>query len=210
MITVHHLNNSKSQRVLWVLEELELDYEIVFYERQPSFAAPDELKQIHPLGKAPVVEIDGYVMAESGAVVEYLAQKYGDEYFSPRCDSALYPKYLEMLHYPEGSLSPPLLDALFDHMLQIDHHVFTGFIAQRVQSHLSYVSGLLSNSDYLLGDNFSAADLQISFNLQGANARGSLDAFPNLQDFLARMEARPAYLRAIEKGGAFNLGFSRS
>lgn len=210
MIKVHHLNNSKSQRVLWALEELGLDYEIVFHKRQANFMAPDGLQDIHPLGKAPVVEIDGYVMAESGAVVEYLAQKYGDEHFSPKPDSPLYARYLEMLHYPEGSLSPPLLDALFDGMLQIGNEVFTGFIAQRVQNHLSYVEGLLEDKAFLVGDQFSAADLQITFNLQGADASGVLAHYKNLTDFVSRMESRPAYLRAIEKGGPFNLKVLRS
>ena len=209
MITVHHLNNSKSQRVLWALEELNLDYKIVSYQRQPSFAAPEDIREIHPLGKAPVVEIDGYVMAESGAVVQYLAEKHGDKHFSPRPDSPLYARYLEMLHYPEGSLSPPLLDALFDGALQIGHEAFSQFIAQRVGNHLSYVDGMLEDADYLVGEHFSAADLQITFNLQGAAASGVLKSYPNLTDFVARMEARPAYISSIEKGGPFDLSFSR-
>lgn len=208
MIKVHHLNNSRSQRVLWLLEELSLDYEIIQYQREPSFAAPDELQSIHPLGKAPVVDVGGYIMAESGAVVEYLVQKYGAGKLSPAMDSPDYPKYLEMLHYPEGSLSLPLLDLLFDRMLQINNEQFTAYSMQRAQNQLSYVNGLLEGQNYLLGDEFSAADIQITFNLQGAEASGLLAEYKNIADFIERMEARPAYIRAIEKGGPFNLKFS--
>lgn len=209
-ITVHHLNNSKSQRVLWALEELELDYDIVFHKRQPNFAAPDVIKNIHPLGKAPVVLIDDYVMAESGAVVQYLIERFGKGRFMPDPSSILYAKYIELMHYPEGSLSPPLLDQLFIRMLPIVDETFKGFTAQRVYNHLSYVNGLLNGQDYLVGNEFSGADVQITFNLQGANVRGGLKGFDNLQSYVVRMEARPAYRRAIEKGGEFDLGFNKS
>lgn len=207
MIKVHHLNNSKSQRILWALEELGLDYEIEHYSRQPSFAAPESLKDIHPLGKAPVTEIDGVVMAESGAVVHYLVERYGADKFAPKASSPSYAKYLELMHYPEGSLSPPLLDALFDKMLKIGNPQFTEFTQQRILTHLSYVNSLLEGRDYLVDNQFSAADLQITFNLQGAQASGVLSHFVNLDSFVERMEARPAYRRAIEKGGEFNLRF---
>lgn len=209
MITVHHLNNSRSQRVLWLLEELALEYEIVFYQRQPSFAAPDDLKNIHPLGKAPVVAIDDYVMAESGAVVQYLAGRYGQGRLAPAEDSPLYAMYIEMLHYSEGSLAPPLLDALYSRMLQINHDQFTAMTQQRVLNQLAYVDGLLEGKDYLVGNDFTAADLQITFNLQGAKSAGALVNFDNLNSFVTRMESRPAYKKAIERGGDFNLNFGQ-
>lgn len=208
MIKVHHLNNSKSQRILWALEELGLEYEIEHYQRQPSFAAPEELKEIHPLGKAPIVEIDGTVMAESGAVVQYLVERYGKGLLVPDVSSSSYAKYMELMHYPEGSLSPPMLDALFDRMLNIGNEQFTDFTRQRVVQHLAYVNGLLEGHDYLIDNVFTAADLQITFNLQGAKSSGALNHFTNLVKFVERMEARPAYLRAIEKGGDFSLSFS--
>ena len=207
MIKVHHLNNSKSQRILWALEELGLEYEIEHYTRQVSFAAPDELKKIHPLGKAPVTEIDGLVMAESGAVVHYLVERYGQGALAPSKDSLSYGKYLELMHYPEGSLSPPMLDALFDKMLNIGNAQFTEFTQQRVINHLSYVNGMLEGCDYFIDNKFSAADLQITFNLQGAQTSGALSHFSNLAAFVERMEARPAYVKSIEKGGKFNLNF---
>lgn len=209
MIKVHHLNNSKSQRILWALEELELDYDIVFHQRQPTFAAPESLKAIHPLGKAPVVEIDGHLMAESGAVVQYLVDRYGNGRLAPASDSPLYAHYLEMMHYPEGSLSPPLADALFDRMLHINNEQFSDFTQQRIASHLNYVDSLLSGHDYLVGDKFSAADIQISFSLQGAKASGALSDFNNLQQYVSRMEARRAYQKSVAKGGAFDLSFKR-
>ncbi len=208
-IKVHHLNNSKSQRILWALEELELDYEIIAYKRQPSFAAPDDIKAIHPLGKAPVVELDDLVMAESGAVVQYLIERFGNGKFMPTRDSMAYAKYIELMHYPEGSLSPPLLDQLFIRMLPINDETFKGFTQQRVANHLGYVNGLLEGQDYLIDNQFSGADLQVTFNLQGANAGGGLRHYPNLESFVQRMEARPAYQRSIAKGGEFDLGFKR-
>jgi glutathione S-transferase len=208
-IKVHHLNNSKSQRILWALEELGLDYEIVFYKRQPSFAAPDDIKNIHPLGKAPVVEIDDFVMAESGAVVQYLIERYGEGKFMPDRSSSSYAKYIELMHYPEGSLSPPLLDQLFIRMLPVEDETFKGFTQQRVMNHLSYVDGLLEGQDYLIDNEFSGADLQLTFNLQGANAGGGLRHYKNLEAFVQRMEARQAYQRSIDKGGEFSLGFKK-
>ena len=209
-ITVHHLNNSKSQRILWTLEELGLEYELITHQRQPSFAAPDAIKSIHPLGKAPVVIIDEMVMAESGAVVQYLIEQYAADRLMPSRDSKLYGRYLEFMHYPEGSLSPPLLDRLFIRMLNVEHPAFNGFTTQRIQEHLSYVEGLLTDNEYLVGDTFSGADIQITFNLQGANVGGGLASFPNLSAFVERMESREAYQRAIEKGGPFDLSFKPS
>ncbi len=208
-ITVHHLNNSKSQRILWALEELGLDYDIVFHKRQPTFAAPDDLKDIHPLGKAPVVEIDDYVMAESGAVVQYLIDRYGQGRFMPSRDSASYAKYIELMHYPEGSLSAPLLDQLFIRMLPIKDEAFQAFTKQRVMNQLNYVDGLLEGQDYLIDNEFSGADLQLTFNLQGMYAAGALSHYKNLEAFVERMEARDAYKRSIEKGGELNLGFKK-
>jgi glutathione S-transferase len=207
-ITVHHLNNSKSQRVLWALEELGLDYEIVFYKRNPGFAPP-ELKQVHFLGKAPVVEIDGKVMAESGAIVEFLVARWGKGRLAPEPDSADYGHYLEMLHYPEGSFSMPAVWPLFFGAFQVENPGFIAYADQQIASQLDYVSKLLQPTGWLVGSDFTAADLQIAFILQTCRGLGRLEGRPGLQAYLAKLEARPAYQRAVERGGPFDLSFGR-
>jgi glutathione S-transferase len=207
-ITVHHLNNSKSQRVLWLLEELGLDYEIVFYRRDQGFAPP-EMKKIHPLGKAPAVVIDGKVMAESGAIVELLAGRYGAGTLAPTPDSDDYPQYLELLHYAEGSASMPVVMPLFLGAFQVDSAMFHDYALRQIGLQLDYVTSLLEGGDYLAGNRFTAADLQIAFILQTARGLGCLDDRLSLLAYLDRLEARPAYKRAIEKGGPFDLSFGR-
>jgi glutathione S-transferase len=208
-ITVHHLNNSKSQRVLWVLEELGLDYEIVFYQRDQGFAPP-EMKKVHPLGKAPSVVIDGKVMAESGAIVELLAQRYGQGTLAPTPDSDDYPQYLELLHYAEGSASMPMVMPLFMGAFQVQNETFQGYAEGQISLQLDYVTDLLNRSEYLVGNRFTAADLQIAFILQTARGLGFLQGREPLLAYLDRLEARPAYQRAIEKGGPFDLSFGRT
>jgi glutathione S-transferase len=207
-IVVHHLNNSKSQRVLWALEELGLDYEIVFYYRNPGFAPP-EMKKVHPLGKAPAVVIDGAVMAESGAIVEYLVDRYGAGTLAPDRTSPLYGHYLEMMHYPEGSFSMPVVFPLFIGAFGVRSEAFESYAKQQIALHLDYVSGLLEGRDYLIDDRFTAADLQIAFILQTARGLGFLEDRQDLTAYVAGLEDRPAYKRAIEKGGPFDLSFGR-
>jgi glutathione S-transferase len=207
-ITVHHLDNSKSQRVLWALEELGLAYEIVFYKRNPGFAPP-EMKQVHPLGKAPAVVIDGVVMAESGAIVEYLVDRHGAGTLAPDRSSPHYGHYLEMMHYPEGSFSMPVVFPLFIGAFGVQSEAFQGYAQQQIALQLDYVSGLLKGHDYLVEDRFTAADLQIAFILQTARGLGFLADRPDLLAYVARLEDRPAYQRAIEKGGPFDLSFGR-
>jgi glutathione S-transferase len=207
-IVVHHLNNSKSQRVLWVLEELGLEYEIMFYKRNPGFAPP-EMKQVHPLGKAPAVVIDGVVMAESGAIVEYLVDRYGSGTLAPDRSSAHYGHYLEMMHYPEGSFSMPVVFPLFIGAFGVQSEAFQGYAQSQIALQLDYVSGLLKDRDYLVDNRFTAADLQITFILQTARGLGFLGDRPDLLAYVGRLEDRPAYKRAIEKGGPFDLSFGR-
>ncbi|MDB5397029.1 MAG: glutathione S-transferase [Rhodospirillales bacterium] len=207
-IVVHHLNNSKSQRILWVLEELGLDYEIKFYQRNPGFAPP-EMKQVHPLGKAPAVEIDGSVMAESGAIVEYLVDRHGAGKLAPDRASPQYGHYLEMMHYPEGSFSMPVVFPLFIGAFGVKSDAFQAYAESQIALQLDYVSLLLTGYDYLVDNRFTAADLQITFILQTARGLGFLGARPVLGDYLDRLEARPAYKKAIEKGGPFDLSFGR-
>ena len=209
MITVHHLNNSKSQRILWLLEELGLDYEIVHYTRQPTLAAPPEMKNVHPLGKAPIVEIDGKIMAESGAVVEFIVQKYGNGRLAPDPESEDYGHYLEMLHYPEGSANTPFFLNLIVNLMGLSGTPLEAYATDSMALHLGYMEGLLEGKDYFVGDDFTAADVQMSFGLFGSVVRGGLDGYPNLAAFVARMQARPAFKKSIERGGPFDLGFGQ-
>lgn len=209
MIVVHHLNNSKSQRILWLLEELELNYEIKHYKRMPSGMAPPEMQKAHPLGKAPIVEVDGAVMAESGAVVQYILERQGGGRLMPEPASPEYPRFLELLHYAEGSISPPIIMVLLSNLMKVDNPTFNGMTNNMVRTHLDFVESALGATDYFVGDKFSAADIQITFILQMASGQGLLDSRSRLRDYLARMEERPAYKRAIEKGGPFDVSFGR-
>jgi len=207
-IVVHHLNNSKSQRVLWVLEELGLDYEIKYYQRNPGFAPP-EMKLIHPLGKAPAVEIDDTVMAESGAIVEFLVDRYGAGKLAPDHASPHYAHYLEMMHYPEGSASMPVVFPLFIGAFGVESEAFSGYAQQQIALQLDYISALLKGHEYLVDNTFSAADLQLAFILQTARGLGFLQGRQDILDYVARLEVRPDYKRAIERGGPFDLSFGR-
>jgi glutathione S-transferase len=220
-IVVHHLNNSRSQRVLWLLEELGLDYEVKRYERDPeTMRAPAELRQIHPLGKAPVVTDGDLVLAETGAIIEYLVDKYGDGRLAPAPGTPERLRYTYWLHYAEGSaMSPLLLKLIFGRMesgpAPFFVRPFAKAIARKVQAmvvdpqlklHLDYLEGELAKAPWFVGDEFSAADIMMSFPLEGAASRGGLDERrPKLMDFLARIHERPAYKKALERGGPYAL-----
>ena len=219
MITVHHLNNSRSQRVLWLLEELGLDYTVVRYQRDAkTMLAPPELRKIHPLGKSPVVVDGEHVLAESGAILEYLVERYdAARRFAPSPGTAEHLRYRYWLHYAEGSAMPPmLLSLVFSRIRQapmpffakpIAHRIadkaMTGFVGPQVKLHLDYMEGELARHDWFAGGSFSAADVQMSFPLEAAQARGGLTAatHPRLTDWLSRIRARPAYQRAVQRGG---------
>lgn len=205
MITVHHLDNSRSQRILWLLEELALEYQIVFYKRQPIGLAPPELKQVHPLGKAPVVDLDGQLVAESGAAIELITQRYGGGRLMPDPASPDYVRYVELLHYPEGSASLPLGMLLFGTVFRIDNPGYKSYVAGQVELHLSYIEGLLAGREFAIGDQLSAADIQLTFTLQQARRSKLIEERAALLAYVARMEARPAFKRSVEKGGAFTL-----
>jgi len=203
MIRVHHLNNSRSQRVLWLLEEIGAPYEIIRYQRKPNMLAPEELKRVHPLGKSPVIEDDGKKFAETGLIVEYLVERYGPDLAPPR-DSELYWRYKYWLHYAEGSLMPPLLLKLVIDRLGLLGRPARGFVKSQLKLHLDYLEAELSSAPWFVGERFSAADIMLSFPLEAARDRAGLDQTrPKLIDFLERIHARPAYQRAIKKGGAY-------
>ena len=221
MIIVHHLNNSRSQRILWLLEELGLDYEIKKYQRDPkTMLAPPELRAVHPLGKSPVIGDGDTVVAESGAIIEYLTERYGKGRFVPPAGSPEKLRYTYFLHYAEGSAMTPLLMKLvFDRVESspmpffvkpiargIAQKVKSSYVLPQIVQHLKYLEGELANRDWFAGSEFTAADIQLSFVLEAAGARGGLDEkYPKLNGFLKRIHARPAYQRALERGGKYEL-----
>ncbi|RSZ41185.1 MULTISPECIES: glutathione S-transferase [unclassified Variovorax] len=222
MLTVHHLNNSRSQRVLWLLEELELPYEIVHYQRDPqTMLAPASLRAIHPLGKSPVVTTDdGQTLAESGAIIETLIERYGNGRLAPAADSPDALRYRYWLHFAEGTaMSPLLLKLVFDRLETAKMPFFakpiakaiaaktkSAFINPNIASHLNYMEAELGKSEWFAGDAFTGADIQMSFVVEASRARGGLDAKrPKLLAYLERIHARPAYKRALERGGPYEL-----
>lgn len=207
MITVHHLDNSRSQRILWLLEELELPYEIVQYKRNSETRlAPPELKAVHPLGKSPVIVDDGVTVAESGAIIEYVARKHAGGRLSVGENDPSWPKYLHWMHFAEGSAMLPLLLALYVGRIGEAGAPLHPRIFGEIANHLAYVNAHLEGRDFLVANQFTAADIQNVFVLEAANAAGRLADYPHLTRYLAAMHARPAYQRAIEKGGPYALG----
>ena len=221
-LTVHHLNNSRSQRVLWLLEELNLPYEIKFYARDTAtMLAPPELSAVHPLGKSPVLTDGDLVVAESGAILEYLVDRYGQGRLKPEDNSAeALLRYRYWLHYAEGSAMPPLLMKLvFDRIERgpmpffikpiakgIAAKVKGSFIQPSIDRHFNFIEAELGKSAWFAGDAFTAADVQMSFPLEAAAARGGPVAQqPRVTDFLKRIHARPAYQQALARGGPYDL-----
>jgi glutathione S-transferase len=216
MIVVHHLDNSRSQRILWMLEELGLDYEIKFYQRDPAtMQGPVSLRAVHPLGKSPVITDGGKTLAESGAILEYLTETYGAGRFTPPPGTPERLRYTYFLHYAEGSLMPLLLlKLLFGRMPErvpwlmrpvarmISAGADKSFITPQIANHFAFLEGELAQRDWFAGDAFSAADIQMSFPIEAAAARAGLGTGqPRLKAFVDRIQARPAYRRALEKGG---------
>jgi len=209
MIEVHHLNNSRSQRILWLLEELGMDYDIVSYQRDPvTHLAPPAIKVVHPLGKSPVIRDGGLVVAESGAIVEYLIGKYGHGRLAPADDfnSPDYVSYLQWLHFAEGSAMLPLLLKLYVSRLKEAGVPLAPRIESEIKNHFDYMSAALGDHDYFVANTFSAADIQLSFVLDAGGSRGPLKDYPNLVRLDERLRSRPAYKRAIERGGPYEVG----
>jgi len=207
MLQVHHLNNSRSQRILWLLEELGVPYEIVHYQRmQPVPLAPPELKKVHPLGKSPVITDDGNTIAESGAIVEYILEKYGDARMRPERGSPDHVKYIEWMHFAEGSAMLPLLMALYMRMLGDAAMMLRPRIDGEIANHLAYMESGLGEREFFVGNTLTGADIMLTFVLEAADTGGDgLKPYPALTRYLERMHERPAYQRAIEKGGPYAL-----
>ena len=220
MLTVHHLNNSRSQRVLWLLEELELPYEITHYQRDAkTMLAPASLRAIHPLGKSPVISDGERVIAETGAIIEYILEKYGDGRLQPKRDTDEALKFRYWLHYAEGSLMPLMVMKLvFGSVAKRPMPFFAKPIAKSIvagleraylgpqaRTQVSFVEAELQKTPWFAGEAFSAPDIQMSFPLEAATTRVPLDpaTYPKISAWLERIHARPAYKRALERGGEF-------
>jgi glutathione S-transferase len=220
MIVVHHLNNSRSQRVLWLLEELGVPYEVRRYERDPkTMLAPASLRAVHPLGKSPVIRDGDDVLAESAAIVEYLIERYGGGRFVPPAGTPERLRYRYWMHYAEGSVMPPLLMKLvFDRLESAPMPFFarpiargiakkakTSFVEPQIRAHLDFIEAELGKSEWFAGSELTGADIQMSFPLEAATIRAGLDASrPKLFGFLKRIHARPAYKKALERGGKYD------
>ncbi|MEH1910612.1 MAG: glutathione S-transferase [Nostoc sp.] len=210
MIVVHHLNNSRSQRVLWLLEELGIEYEIKFYERDPkTMLAPESLRQVHPLGKSPVITDADLTIAESGAIIEYVVDRYGNGRLVPASGTPEHLRYTYWLHYAEGSAMLPLvMQVVLNNFGAGDSNVVSGFVAPQIKLHFDYIEGELSKSTWFAGEEFTAADIQMSFPLELiAMRREEVESRPKLKEFIERIHARPAYKRALERGGTYDVSF---
>ena len=204
MIIVHHLNNSRSHRILWLLEELGVPYEIKRYQRDPNTnLAPPALKAINPLGKSPVIEDGPHVLIESGAIVDYLIRRHGEGRLQPDPATATYDEYVQWLHFAEGSAMLPLMLNLYVGRLGAAGAPLHPRIAAEVANYLGYLDQALGLTPYLVGDELSGADIQMSFIGEVAKAQGKLPAYPNLAAWVQRFQARPAYRKAVEQGGEY-------
>jgi glutathione S-transferase len=220
MITVHHLNNSRSQRVLWLLEELGLQYEVKRYQRDAqTMLAPPALRAVHPLGKSPVITDGDLVLAESGAIIEHLADRYGAGKLAPAFGSVERVRYLYWLHFAEGTAQPPLLlKLLFDRIKSkspllirpiaraIADRALGAYVLPNIARNMDFMESELGRDEWFAGPQFSAADIQMSFPIEALRVRGGLDGKrPRLMAFLDKIHSRPAYRRAVERGGKYEL-----
>ncbi len=220
MITVHHLDNSRSHRVLWLLEELGVPYEVKHYKREASLRAPASLRAVHPLGKSPTVTDGAETVAESGAILEFLIERHGQGRLAPRAGTPEHLRYRYWMHYAEGSFMPSLvLMLIFRQMPRqpmpmlarpvvrtLANTVIESFVQPQIDTHLSYVEGELGKTTWFAGSEYTAADIQMRFPVEAAAARGGLtSARPRTWSYLQRIRERPAYQRAIAKGGPLNL-----
>lgn len=220
MLVVHHLEKSRSQRILWLLEELGVPYEIRHYARDPATGlAPASLKAVHPLGKSPVITDEGRTIAESGAIIEYLLETHGDGRLKPAAGTPDRQRFTYWMHYAEGSLMPLLVMTLIFNRIErapwpvrpvakaISGKVRKAYLDPTLAAHQAFVEGELTDRPWFAGDTFSAADIQMSFPIEAMLARAPAnDPRPHCREFLGRIQARPAYQRALERGGPFEIG----
>lgn len=219
MIIVHHLNNSRSQRVLWLLEELGLEYQVKHYQRDAkTMLAPPELKAVHPLGKSPVITDGDLTVAESGAIIDYLMERYGKGRLVPAAGTPEMMRYTYWMHYAEGSMMPLLVMKLIFSVIPrrspaiirpiakaIVANVEKNFLGPNLRTHLDYIESELSKSTWFAGEEITAADVQMSFVMEASSARGPVGDRPKCTAFVKRIHERPAYQRALKKGGPYQL-----
>lgn len=217
MIKIHHLEHSRSQRILWLLEELSVPYQIVSYKRDPqTMLAPDTLRQVHPLGKSPVLEEDGVIIAETGAIIEHVVSAHGEGHLKPLAGTPEARAWTYWMHYAEGSAMPPLLMKLVFQRLPENANLLmrplvkgvasraeAGFVDPRLKEHIDYWEQSLADTGWFAGKDFSAADIIMSFPLEAATSRAGAGNRKNISDFLQRIHGRPAYQAALEKGGPY-------
>jgi glutathione S-transferase len=202
MIRVHHLNASRSMRILWLLEELGLEYEIVNYRRDPDTnLAPPELREINPLGKSPAIEDDGRIIFESGAIVDYLVRRKGGGELAPDSESPEYDDYVRWLHYAEGSAMLPVMLTLYVSRLGEAGEPLHPRLESEVRNHFGYISRTLEGREYLVGDSLTGADVQMVFVIEAASKMGLINDFENLEEYVERMQSRPSFRRASERDG---------
>ena len=217
MIKIHHLEHSRSQRILWLLEELSVPYEIVHYKRDPeTMLAPDSLREVHPLGKSPVLEEDGIKVAETGAIIEYIIEQHGGGHLKPPPGTPEARAWTYWMHYAEGSAMPPLLMKLVFQRLpeganpvmrplvrKVAARAEDSFVDPRLRDHIEFWNSSLAETGWFAGSKFSAADIIMSFPLEAAANRAGAGRHANIASFLERIHARPAYQTALEKGGPY-------
>ena len=207
MIVVHHLNDSRSQRILWLLEELKLPYEIKHYARDAvTRLAPAELKAVHPLGKSPVVTDGEMTVIESGAIIDYIIRRHAGGRLQPDPSTPAYDHYQQWMHYSEGSAMLPLMLFMYVGRLGEAGAPLHPRLESEIANHLGYVDGALAGKDWIMGSEFSGADVQMSFVGEVTGAFGRLASYPNIAAWLERFQARPAYKTALEKGGPYTMG----
>jgi glutathione S-transferase len=203
MLTIHHLRIGRSIFAVWLLEELELEYELKEYLRDPeTMRAPPELKQIHPLGKSPVIDDDGLVLSESGAITAYLLEKHDQagKFSPPRSDLRAWAEYTQWLHYPEGSVFTPLMMKMLSLRSGEPQPLLDGFGDPEIALHFGHITNKLGDNEFILGDSFSGADFGVSYMVGMAQALGQLEPYPALAAYLQRNQGRPAFQRALERG----------
>jgi glutathione S-transferase len=206
-LTVHHLNNSRSQRILWLLEELGLEYQLKTYQRDPvTNLAPPELEQVHPLGKSPVLTDDDNTIIESGAIIDYVLRHYGTGRLQPETGTDGYEQYLQWLHYAEGSAMLPMMLKMYTARLGDAGAPLQPRISDELQRHLGYIENSLQGVDWLVGNSFSGADIQLSFVVEITPLLYSLDSLPNIAAYRQRLQKRPAYKAALKRGGFYAYG----
>ena len=207
MLTVHHLNNSRSQRILWLLEELGLEYQLKTYQRDPvTNLAPPELEQVHLLGKSPVLTDDDNTIIESGAIIDYVLRHYGTGRLQPETGTDGYEQYLQWLHYAEGSAMLPMMLKMYTARLGDAGAPLQPRISDELQRHLGYIENSLQGVDWLVGNSFSGADIQLSFVVEITPLLYSLDSLPNIAAYRQRLQKRPAYKAALKRGGFYAYG----